>query len=275
MVSIHSRSSPDTQPYLKGGVYHILAGRIFDSYTRKLIPDQVITVDRNEGIILEVQDYSTFTSRSTSASEGNAETIDLKHLTILPGFVDSHVHRTHRHLPRPTILLLIALINSVSACVLRHAMERSSYYRKHRRTLVESGCTCAANFDGRIHNCSVCEMFFFFLNQVIDESSVTSELRVQLTPISLCASVFLLLDMDKKRSSWARDTTARLVRSSVLEATVSVSLGSFETTIRRLYRAKEHTLSFAEWRRRSNWGRNCGWGRRMHQGCPQANWGGC
>lgn len=92
MVSIHSRSSPDTQPYLKAGVYHILAGRIFDSYTRKLIPDQVITVDRNEGIILEVQDYSTFTSRSTSASEGNAETIDLKHLTILPGFVDSHVH---------------------------------------------------------------------------------------------------------------------------------------------------------------------------------------
>lgn len=65
----------------------ILAGQIFDPYLLKLIPNQVITVSQESGLILDVQpldeDLDYFS---------DPKTIDLRHLTVVPGFVDVHVH---------------------------------------------------------------------------------------------------------------------------------------------------------------------------------------
>ena len=94
MTSPSSNTGLSTQSH-RSEVYHIIAGKMFDSYTRTLIPNQVITVDKNEGIILDVQDYSIFVTAPGKLSEDNAEIIDLSHLTVLPGFVDTHVHCKH------------------------------------------------------------------------------------------------------------------------------------------------------------------------------------
>ncbi|RDB26525.1 hypothetical protein Hypma_005642 [Hypsizygus marmoreus] len=78
--TIHDRSSQ----------CHILAGRIFDSHARKLVANQVITVDRETGVILHVQDSTNWSLNKRGALVDDV--IDLQHLTILPGFVDAHVH---------------------------------------------------------------------------------------------------------------------------------------------------------------------------------------
>ncbi|KAF5384786.1 hypothetical protein D9615_000885 [Tricholomella constricta] len=89
---VTGNSSPSTL----GKVYHVLAGKLFDSVSKKLISNQVITVDRDSGIILRVLDLTEFRSSTESRrwvdNGTEEEIIDLTHLTILPGFVDTHVH---------------------------------------------------------------------------------------------------------------------------------------------------------------------------------------
>ncbi|KAF8176349.1 hypothetical protein K438DRAFT_76868 [Mycena galopus ATCC 62051] len=63
----------------------IAAGQLFDPYLRHLVPNQLITVSRETGLVLDVCSF-------TSSSELPPETIDLRHLTVVPGFVDVHVH---------------------------------------------------------------------------------------------------------------------------------------------------------------------------------------
>ncbi|KAJ7709567.1 hypothetical protein B0H17DRAFT_1028336 [Mycena rosella] len=66
----------------------ILAGQLFDPYLLRLVPNQLITVSRNIGLVLDV---STFGPISEMLLD-DPDTIDLRHLTVVPGFVDAHVH---------------------------------------------------------------------------------------------------------------------------------------------------------------------------------------
>ncbi|KAF7313922.1 Amidohydro-rel domain-containing protein [Mycena chlorophos] len=70
-------------------VSKILAGKLFDPNLRQLVPDQLITVCRATGVVLDVE---TFTSSAVPALLDDPDTIDLRHLTLSPGFVDAHVH---------------------------------------------------------------------------------------------------------------------------------------------------------------------------------------
>ncbi|KAJ7097555.1 hypothetical protein C8R44DRAFT_949044 [Mycena epipterygia] len=67
----------------------ILAGRLFDPYLLQLVPNQFITISRKTGLVLDV---GTFSPASVEQMLDDPDTIDLRHLTVVPGFVDAHVH---------------------------------------------------------------------------------------------------------------------------------------------------------------------------------------
>ncbi|THU86359.1 hypothetical protein K435DRAFT_782900 [Dendrothele bispora CBS 962.96] len=73
----------------------IFAGKLFDPLTLEFLPSQCITVCKDTGIILQVEEFNPEDVESTlltPSSESNLDVIDLRHLTVLPGFVDVHVH---------------------------------------------------------------------------------------------------------------------------------------------------------------------------------------
>ncbi|TFK42215.1 hypothetical protein BDQ12DRAFT_677818 [Crucibulum laeve] len=85
MVSVPpSTSSPSSK-----SVYRILAGKLFVSHERKMITKQVITVNKETGIILDVRSAHEELYLVPGA---DVEVVDLNHLAVLPGFVDVHVH---------------------------------------------------------------------------------------------------------------------------------------------------------------------------------------
>ncbi|KAJ7176851.1 hypothetical protein C8R46DRAFT_1346787 [Mycena filopes] len=65
----------------------IFAGHLFDPYLLELVPNQLITVSRKTGLVLDV---TTFLPTLTCPLP--SETMDLSHLMVVPGFVDVHVH---------------------------------------------------------------------------------------------------------------------------------------------------------------------------------------
>ncbi|PBL03140.1 hypothetical protein ARMGADRAFT_978056 [Armillaria gallica] len=65
----------------KGDIFTILAGRLFDPGIEDFVDSQLIAVSKTTGLIVDVQDYTA----------GSVD-IDLRHLIVLPGFVDAHVH---------------------------------------------------------------------------------------------------------------------------------------------------------------------------------------
>ncbi|KAJ7779147.1 hypothetical protein B0H16DRAFT_806547 [Mycena metata] len=65
----------------------IFAGQLFDPYLLQLVPNQLITVSRKTGLVLDVTTFSP-----SLVSQLPPEAIDLRHLTVVPGFVDAHVH---------------------------------------------------------------------------------------------------------------------------------------------------------------------------------------
>ncbi|KAI0931079.1 hypothetical protein AcW2_000041 [Taiwanofungus camphoratus] len=69
----------------------IFAGKLFDPYTLTLLPNRIITVSRESGLILDVQPYSAADEASVDFSD--PQIVDLRPATVLPGFVDAHVHR--------------------------------------------------------------------------------------------------------------------------------------------------------------------------------------
>ncbi|KZV65481.1 hypothetical protein PENSPDRAFT_745071 [Peniophora sp. CONT] len=66
----------------------IYAGKLFDSEAQILLSNRVITIASDSGLILSVEEYS-LDELPVVKSE---DTIDLSHATVLPGFVDAHVH---------------------------------------------------------------------------------------------------------------------------------------------------------------------------------------
>ena len=74
-------------------VYQILAGKLFDPLTRALASDQVITIDRDVGIVLDVKSVLEVEASGNEFGRNVEITkIDLSHLVVLPGLVDVHVH---------------------------------------------------------------------------------------------------------------------------------------------------------------------------------------
>ncbi|KAH7886385.1 hypothetical protein F5I97DRAFT_1810064 [Phlebopus sp. FC_14] len=69
----------------------IIAGKLFDPYSLNLVENQLITVSNESGLILGVSPY-TGNDTSNPGDTIGANVIDLRHLTVLPGFVDTHVH---------------------------------------------------------------------------------------------------------------------------------------------------------------------------------------
>lgn len=79
---------------------------MFDSITRTLVPNQVITIDGDAGVILDVSPQSmarrpeevlsALSSPSTKKGGSNAPLevtrINYSHLVVIPGLVDVHVH---------------------------------------------------------------------------------------------------------------------------------------------------------------------------------------
>jgi cytosine/adenosine deaminase-related metal-dependent hydrolase len=85
-------------------VVHILAGRIFDSYSLKLMENQHIKVNKASGLIIEI---SNFDDDLAGLDVGSPHVHDLRHLTVLPGFVDVHVHREEVELLALNLVLMV------------------------------------------------------------------------------------------------------------------------------------------------------------------------
>ncbi|TRM58816.1 hypothetical protein BD626DRAFT_510651 [Schizophyllum amplum] len=75
-------------------VTNLYTSALFDSLARKLVRDQVISVSEEYGIIVDVQTYdpAQFDELVARDHARGITTMDVRHLTILPGFVDVHVH---------------------------------------------------------------------------------------------------------------------------------------------------------------------------------------
>ena len=80
---------------MAAGDVKILAGKLFDSYASELVVNRLITVSSDTGLIVRVEPFDD--SKEGLARAGvdleDASTIDLRRQTVLPGFVDAHVHR--------------------------------------------------------------------------------------------------------------------------------------------------------------------------------------
>lgn len=82
-------------------VTRIYAGKLFDPESLELLENRVITVSETLGLVLDARtfeeaEYEAETS-AWKEKEGRGElskvrTVDLRKLTVLPGFVDAHVH---------------------------------------------------------------------------------------------------------------------------------------------------------------------------------------
>ena len=74
--------------------HKILAGRIFDSYSKQFVTNQLITTCPYRGIITDIRSIS-LEDQDYLLNSGGDNLIDLRHQTVLPGFVDTHVHCEH------------------------------------------------------------------------------------------------------------------------------------------------------------------------------------
>ncbi|KAJ7485834.1 hypothetical protein FB451DRAFT_65783 [Mycena latifolia] len=72
------------------GTLRIVAGKMFDSHTRTFWENQLITVVKDSGIIIDVRALTADTVSQLDYAD--PDLIDLRKLTVLPGFVDAHVH---------------------------------------------------------------------------------------------------------------------------------------------------------------------------------------
>ena len=74
----------------KTRLYKIRTGQVFDPIARVMLPQQVIWVDRDSGTVIRLGEEG---EAFRSESEVEVTEVDLTNLTVLPGFVDVHVHR--------------------------------------------------------------------------------------------------------------------------------------------------------------------------------------
>jgi len=67
----------------------IFTGKLLDPYSLELLDKHVITVSEESGLIIDVQ---VFSNEDYCLDGMKAKVIDPGKLTVLPGFVDVHVH---------------------------------------------------------------------------------------------------------------------------------------------------------------------------------------
>ncbi|KAL1951721.1 hypothetical protein VTO73DRAFT_870 [Trametes versicolor] len=73
-------------------IVRIYAGKLFDPQTLQLLPQRVVAVSPDTGLVLGVEPYDDEDVRRVDFSAGNEDVVDLRAATVLPGFVDAHVH---------------------------------------------------------------------------------------------------------------------------------------------------------------------------------------
>ncbi|KAJ3891481.1 hypothetical protein GG344DRAFT_76878 [Lentinula edodes] len=84
MTQIHSPETVNSNTkFVAADTQRILAGKLFDTYQLQFLPSQTIIVSKSTGIILNVESTNPSDLDPSQMSSGN--TIDLRHLTILPG----------------------------------------------------------------------------------------------------------------------------------------------------------------------------------------------
>ncbi|OJA08863.1 hypothetical protein AZE42_01747 [Rhizopogon vesiculosus] len=87
-LSVSVGTVPEAQTPSSGATKVVLAGKLFDPYTLEVLENQAITISSDSGLILDVTSFSNLSSDFASFGE----VIDLRNSTVLPGFVDVHVH---------------------------------------------------------------------------------------------------------------------------------------------------------------------------------------
>lgn len=65
----------------------IFAAKVFDPYTLDFLLDQVISIDEDTGLIVNVESL-----QSSAIDLSDPNVVNLSGHTVLPGFVDTHVH---------------------------------------------------------------------------------------------------------------------------------------------------------------------------------------
>ncbi|KAI0778862.1 hypothetical protein BD413DRAFT_601525 [Trametes elegans] len=86
---VRSSSRPSGEPERTVRIY---AGRLFDPESLQLLPRRVVTVSQGAGLVLDVQPYGVQDAARDIDASGEDEVVDLRDATVLPGFVDAHVH---------------------------------------------------------------------------------------------------------------------------------------------------------------------------------------
>ena len=83
-----------------GRLVRIYAGKLFDPHALQLLPQRVVTVSEHLGLVVDVRPYAE--GEASAVDFARDETaIDLRDATVLPGFVDAHVHCEFEFISRP------------------------------------------------------------------------------------------------------------------------------------------------------------------------------
>lgn len=94
----HPCTPPPSAMQLQPTATTILAGRLFDSHTGGLRAHRLITTSSDSGLITDVREFEDTPLGLAAAGVDlrDPNTIDLRGQTVLPGFVDAHVHCKRR-----------------------------------------------------------------------------------------------------------------------------------------------------------------------------------
>ena len=80
------------------GLLRIYAGRLFDPESLALLANQLVAVSPSSGLVISVCPFDPahvpFGPDAKTGPSEDPRVIDLRRCTVLPGFVDAHVHRT-------------------------------------------------------------------------------------------------------------------------------------------------------------------------------------
>lgn len=95
----------------------LLVPRLFDSLTGEVLRDQAITISRVSGLIVDVRSFAGIADPGAILSDG-AEVVDMRlhNLTILPGFIDTHVHRESFRSLMDALGLILSVSIPLSVC---------------------------------------------------------------------------------------------------------------------------------------------------------------
>ena len=136
-------------------VIRIYAGQLFDPESLQLQSRQKITVSQDSGLILDVRPY--LVSEESEVDFTNPDTVvDLRDATVLPGFVDTHVHSKSRRLAcTDTRIVTYNLLSSVPSPVCRDDMGGSTHQRELSRAYSTRDGTRQTDPDGWLHYSAV------------------------------------------------------------------------------------------------------------------------